>query len=270
MYSFLIDNNQIAIVIFTFLLGVIIGSFLNTVIYRLPIMLGIIERVDKFKRFNISEPRSHCRNCNSIIPFYFNIPVIGYFILKGKCHHCKSFISLEYPTLEILTGVTFLWLTLLLGFSNFLIFMCFLSSTLIVIAVIDFKHFIIPNSITYTLICLGLLINYFFEMTILRYSILGCVGGFLLFMFIEKAFFMIKKIDGLGRGDAKFVAAIGAWVGINYLPLVIFLAAFLGILFFIIFLMINKKSLNESLNMEIPFGTFLAISCILIMPLTIN
>ena len=266
MHELLIISN-ISELVYIFLIGIIIGSFLNTVIYRLPIMLGLIKRTDNYKKFNLLTPRSHCKKCYRTIPFFFNIPVFSYLMLRGKCFNCKSVIPLEYLLIEVLTGLTLVWLALSLIFLNELIFMSILSCTLIVLAIIDLKHLILPNSITYSLIFLGLLINLMFPMTPFLYAILGCCLGYLLFFMIEKLFYFIKKEDGLGRGDAKLIAAIGSWVGIDHLPFIILLAACLGILFFIITLIINKKSLKQSLNFQIPFGTFLAISCIAIIPL---
>ena len=266
MHDLLITNN-ISLLIYIFLLGTIIGSFLNTIIYRLPLMLGLVARTDNYKKFNLLIPRSHCKKCHSKIPFYLNIPIFSYLMLRGKCFNCKSVISLEYPLIEVLTGLALVWLALFMILSYELIFMSILSCTLIVLAIIDLKHLVLPNSITYSLIFLGLLINLLFSMTPFLYACLGCCLGYLLFFIIEKLFYLIKKEDGLGRGDAKLIAAIGSWVGLDYLPFIILIAACLGILFFIIVMIINKKSLNQSLNLQIPFGTFLAISCIAIIPL---
>jgi len=254
--------------IFIFLLGIIIGSFLNTVTYRLPIMLGVEKKPEFFKVFNLFTPRSHCEVCKIIIPFYFNIPVASYLILKRRCFNCKSSIPCEYAMIELLTGLTFLGLALSMDSLNELIFMSFLCCSLIVLAVIDLKYLILPNYITYSLIFLGLLINLLFEIVPFSHAILGCFLGYSVFFLIEKFFYFIKQVDGLGRGDAKLIAAIGAWMGLDYLPLIIFIAACLGIIFFIITIKINKKTLSQSKGLQIPFGTFLAISCIVIIPIT--
>ena len=267
MNEFLNTGSNQLVLIYTLILGVIIGSFLNTLIYRLPIMLGFVEKNHNFKKFNLCVPRSFCDKCYIKIPFYLNIPIISYLILKGKCFSCKSSISFKYPAIEILTGLVFIWLTLFINFSYELIFISLLSCALIVLAFIDLKYLVLPNTLTYSLICFGLLINFFYSITPFLSAILGCSLGYLGFLFIEKVFYLIKKSEGLGRGDAKLVAAIGAWVGLNYLPVVILLAACTGIIFFISLILVRKIPIHQSLNLPIPFGAFLASSCIIIIPL---
>ena len=107
------------------IMGLIIGSFLNTIIYRLPIINGLVETRSKFKKFNLVAPRSHCDNCSYRIPFYLNIPVVSYIALKGKCFNCGHKIPSQYPLVEILTGVMFAWLFVFFGFSLEITIICF-------------------------------------------------------------------------------------------------------------------------------------------------
>ena len=228
MYSIL-NSSEFILLAYLFLTGLVVGSFLNTVVYRLPLMSGLVNRVDKFNKFNFITPRSHCDNCNYKIPFYLNIPVISYIALKGKCSKCSHKIPSQYPLVEILTGVVFGWLFISIGFSLEFLSLLLLASLVLAVSFIDLKHFVLPNEITSTIIISGLLVNIWISIVPISESIIGCVTGYSLFFLIEKGFYLLKGTEGLGRGDAKLLAGIGSWLGWVNLPFIILIAAITGI-----------------------------------------
>ena len=251
------------------IMGLIIGSFLNTIIYRLPIINGLVETRSKFKKFNLVAPRSHCDNCSYRIPFYLNIPVVSYIALKGKCFNCGHKIPSQYPLVEILTGVLFAWLFVSFGFSLELLSLLLLASLLITVSFIDLKHFVLPNEITLTLIISGLLINMWISIIPITDSIVGCVVGYSLFFLIEKGFYLWKGVEGLGRGDAKLLAGIGSWLGWVNLPFIILLAAMTGIIIYGVFALQKRKGLKKFLGTKIPLGPLVSFATLFLLPFLI-
>lgn len=249
--------------------GLVVGSFLNTIIYRLPRINGLTEPHPKFEKFNLIVPRSHCDNCNYQIPYYLNIPVLSYILLKGKCSKCGYKIPFLYPLIEVLTGLIFVWLCVFIGFSFELLFLLLLASLLIVVAFIDFKYFVLPDEITFTIIVSGLFINAWFSIVPLTDSIIGCVVGYSLFFLIEKGFYLLKGVEGLGRGDAKLIAGIGAWLGWFNLPYIILMAAITGIIIYGIYAFQNRGILNNFLKTKIPFGIFISFATLTSLPFLI-
>ena len=251
------------------IMGLIIGSFLNTIIYRLPIITGLVETRSKFKKFNLVAPRSHCDNCSYRIPFYLNIPVVSYVALKGKCFNCGHKIPFQYPLVEILTGVLFAWLFVSFGFSLELLSLLLLASLLITVSFIDLKHFVLPNEITLTLIISGLLTNMWISIIPITDSIIGCVVGYSFFFLIEKGFYLWKGVEGLGRGDAKLLAGIGSWLGWVNLPFVILVASMTGIIIYGVFALHNRKVSKNFLGTKIPFGPFISLATLFTLPFLI-
>ena len=245
------------------IMGLIIGSFLNTIIYRLPIINGLVETRSKFKKFNLVAPRSHCDNCSYRIPFYLNIPVVSYIALKGKCFNCGHKIPSQYPLVEILTGVLFAWLFVSFGFSLELLSLLLLASLLITVSFIDLKHFVLPNEITLTLIISGLLINMWISIVPITDSIIGCVVGYSLFILIEKGFYLWKRVEGLGRGDAKLLAGIGSWLGWHPLSIILLFACLLSLVGHTIFQLIKRKGFKDFFNQGLAFGPSLSCSSII-------
>ena len=251
------------------IMGLIIGSFLNTIIYRLPIITGLVETRSKFIKFNLVAPRSHCDNCSYRIPFYLNIPVVSYIGLKGKCFNCGHKIPSQYPLVEILTGVIFVWLFVSFGFSLELLSLLLLASLLITVSFIDLKDFVLPNEITLTLIISGLLINMWISIIPITDSIIGCVVGYSLFFLIEKGFYLWKGVEGLGRGDAKLLAGIGSWLGWVNLPFIILVAAITGIIIYGVFAFRDRKVSKNFLGTKIPFGPFISFATLIGLPFLI-
>ncbi len=267
--------------IILFILGIVVGSFLNVVIYRLPIMLqhkwdndcAVLSGSEPLKVvFNLMYPRSHCIRCLKKIPEWANIPLIGFLILRGQCFFCKAKISKRYPLVELLTGGFFVITghyfsgVLLLGLLVYLSFV-------LCLVFIDYDNFILPDELTLPLLWLGLLFNLhgIFSGS-LENSVIGAMLGYLVLWSIYWIFKLITKRDGMGYGDFKFLSAILAWNGYQALIPVTFMASVLGIMYFVIILIIDKmkisRNIDNALQHHIPFGPFLGLASILFIFLT--
>lgn len=224
-----------------FILGTIIGSFLNVCTYRLP------------KKESLLFPSSHCPHCCAPIKFYDNIPLLSFLILKGRCRQCKTKISWRYFSIELLNGLFYLFLYLKFGLSFKLAAYLVLTSSLIVVTFIDFDHKIVPDKITLPGIILGLIFSFFTPITFID-SLLGTIisGGL---------FYLIAAISrgGMGGGDIKLVAMIGAFLGIQKILLTIFVSAFIGSIVGITLMILKKKKRKDAL----PFGPFLALGAMI-------
>ncbi|WP_423063037.1 prepilin peptidase [Candidiatus Paracoxiella cheracis] len=249
------------------ILGLIVGSFLNVVIIRYPIMLESkwrrecqrylkqpIENIKK--RFDLLIPRSHCPHCQTPIKWRHNIPVISYFILLGRCANCKKRISPIYTIIEVLTCI----LTIL-TVSNFLITWQMLAAlimtwVLIVLCFIDLRKQLLPDTITLPMLWLGLLFSLFSLYVTPYLSILGAILGYIILWIAAWLYKIIRKKEGMGHGDLKMLAVLGAWFGpqmvINILIMAI-IFAFIASLF----LLSLKKITTQK---PIPFGPFIAVS----------
>lgn len=244
--------------LFVIILGLLVGSFLNVVIYRLP------------RGESIVHPRSHCPKCDYYFPFYLNIPVLSYLFLRGKCFKCKNVISIRYPLIELMTALLFLSAKLRFGFSYLLFFKDFpLISILIAVTFIDLEHRIIPDSLSLGGLGLGLFISFFDPHLGWEQSLIGAIVGFCFFYGI--AWFYMKRTGnmGLGGGDIKLIAMIGAFMGINGVITTIFLSSVLGSICGIILAFKEKKNTqnqNESteglLKYSIPYGPFLVVGAL--------
>jgi len=257
------SSTELISLVYVFIIGLIIGSFLNTVIHRIPVMMNISGTKNKFRIYNLITPPSHCDNCFSLIPFYQNIPVVSFILLSGKCPRCLTKISLIYPFIEILTGLIFVLIAFFFGLSKELFLYSFLASTLIVISVIDIKHLVLPNQITYSIILSGLIINTIYFDTPYLQILSGTIVGYLLLFAVEKVYYVTTSNHGLGRGDAKLLAGIGSWVGIFKIPQVLLIASCLGIIFFLYTSFTKDEELRFS--KKIPFGPFLSLSVYLLI-----
>ncbi len=241
-----------------FVFGCCIGSFLNVVIFRLPLQRSIIY------------PRSRCLRCEKTINWFDNIPIFSWLFLKGECRFCKNKISLQYPLIELLTGILFVcnfYSTPTLFNTvpaEFLFIMgCILSSIFILLSVFDYKYFWLPSLITVSGIFLGLInaliVDFFIDLsnfTFLKYSLLGSVFGYLIFQSISFFGKIIFNKPVLGNGDSKLIAMIGAWLGVEGMLITIYLAFYIAGLFVICGLILNKLDRKQ----KIPFGVFLALS----------
>jgi len=226
------------------LFGLIWGSFLNVVIYRLPRKLSLIK------------PGSFCPSCHHKIPFYYNIPLVSYIILKGKCKFCGEKISLVYPIVELLTPLSLIILYLKFSFSLFFFLSMLFTSALIVLAFIDYYHQILPNEITIFGSLLFLVYSFFNPYLNFGKSLLGMVIGGGVLLLIYGIYFYIKKIEGLGLGDIKMMIMVGAFLGWLKTLFTLLLGSFIAALVGIFLITFKKKDLKYS----IPFGTFLSPS----------
>ena len=269
----LFSNSPAAFIAVCFLLALLIGSFLNVVIYRLPLMMQIEWRKQAQEivaeptenlpegRFDLSFPRSRCPSCSHPISAMQNIPVISWLLLGGKCANCKSTISVRYPLVETATAVLTALVAARFGFGYEAAAAILLTWTLIAISMIDFDHQLIPDSMSLPLMWAGLFLSLFHPMESSQIlfvapkdAIVGALGGYLTLWSIYHLFRLVTGKEGMGYGDFKLLAALGAWLGYQMLPLIIMLSAIVGALVGIA-LMIFKR---HDRNVPIPFGPFLA------------
>ena len=261
----LLQTNYLIFITAVGILGLIIGSFLNVVIYRLPLTLKHEyeeEYLDYFhhslptkcRAFNLAIPRSYCPKCKAPILWWQNIPAISYLILKGKCNNCKKPISWRYPLVEILSCITTVFIVIHFGIHAQTLPMLILTWMLIAAIFIDFEQQLLPDDITLPLIWLGLLLNANYTFTSPQNAIIGAICGYLFLWIIAKLFKLIRKVEGMGHGDFKLLAVFGAWLGFQVLPLVILISSLTGLLVGL-FLVLSKK---HKLNKPLPFGPYLA------------
>jgi len=253
-FLYLLQSNKPFLLIFLFFNGLLIGSFLNVVIYRLPIMVindwnQNTDSVEVLRTpscaFNLAIPRSHCTHCNHALAWYENIPLISYLMLGGKCGHCKTVISMRYPAIELITGIAFVLAGLQHQFNPILLPALILVSALIALAAIDFDHFLLLDALTLPLLWIGLLTNAFLvndgAFVSVNEAIYGCVFGYMFFWMINLYYEKIHKKTGIGGGDAKLMAALGAWFGIkSVLFQIIPLATGIALIFSLALIAIKK------------------------------
>ena len=271
LYLFL-QTHTLAALGFTFIFALLVGSFLNVVIYRLPVMMerewqSSIEdyqqhaqetqtpALDK-TRFNLATPASRCGQCNHQIRWFENIPLISYLVLRGKCSQCKTRISLRYPTIELLTALLSVAVIFVFGFNVAGLAAVAFTFCLVSLTFIDIDHHLLPDRITLPLLWLGLLVNTQNIFTSLESAVWGAILGYLSLWSVYWAFKIITKKEGMGYGDFKLLAALGAWCGAMALPLIILLSSVAGVIIAVA-LMATKK--HHSGN-PLPFGPYLAIA----------
>ncbi len=257
---------------FIAIVSLAIGSLLNVVIYRLPIMLQSewksqccalldVTNEEESEKINLFLPRSFCPNCKAQVKSWQNIPVISYLFLKGRCFYCKHVISMRYPLIELITMLISLYASWHFGFTWQLLFALFGIWILIALFFIDLDHQLLPDSLTLGFLWLGLIANTQNLFTSLPMAVLSCVGAYVgLWLFI-KIFYLFTGKIGMGHGDFKLFAAFGAWFGWAYLPLILLLSSISGAIIGAIYLNRHKKSRDTT----IPFGPFLCVSALISM-----
>lgn len=230
-----------------FMFGSCIGSFLNVCIYRIPLKKSIIS------------PGSYCPTCKNAIPFYLNIPVAAYILLKGRCRHCKTKIPARYPLVEFLTGAMAVLIYLKFGFTPTAFFWFVFTSTLITISFIDFDHQIIPDIISLPGILVFAASFYFVPEMTAKQTILGIlVGGGSLYS-VAVIYSIVRKEEGMGGGDIKLLAMIGAAVGVKGVLFTIFAGSLFGTLIGVTLMICARTS---DLKFKIPFGPYLSLGAI--------
>jgi len=226
-----------------FILGLIVGSFSNVCIYRIP------------KNESIIYPASHCPKCRSKIKPVDNIPLLSYILLKGRCRNCKSKISIQYPIVELLTGLIYLIIYLIYGLSIQTLIYIILSSALIIIAFIDLNEQIVPDVISLPGIVIGFILSFFVPYISFINSALGVLVGGGIILIIGLGGSLIFKKEAMGGGDVKLAAMIGAFLGWRYIIISLFLGFFLGALAGIILILSKIKSRED----VVPFGPFIVL-----------
>ena len=259
------------VVLLALILGLLVGSFLNVVIYRVPEglnrnwklqakqMLDLPLEQSEGECFNILMPPSHCPSCKAAIKPWQNIPILSCVLLKGQCKHCHTAISLRYPLVELLTGLVFAVCAWKFGATWTALAAMVFSAYLIAMIFIDADTQLLPDQLTLPLMWGGIVFHlaaYLLQadwgITTLVDSLLGAIVGYMSLWSIFQLFKLVTGKEGMGYGDFKLLAALGAWLGISVLPIIIIMSAVVGLIFALI--------MKVAKNQPMPFGPYLAIS----------
>ncbi|PMH41267.1 methyltransferase [Vibrio sp. 10N.286.49.B3] len=249
--------------------GLVIGSFLNVVIHRLPIMMErewqeeCAEAFEKYNipkpegKYNLSIPHSSCPQCQHRIGIIDNIPLISWLLLKGQCRHCSHPISARYPLVELLTAGLSFTIAHHFGFGYFTIALLIFTFILLAATFIDLDTMLLPDQLTLPLLWGGISLALLeLSPVSLQDSVIGAICGYLCLWSVFWGFKLLTGKDGMGYGDFKLLAALGAWLGWQYLPMIILLSSFIGLIFGLIQLRLQKKGIDKAF----PFGPYLAIA----------
>ncbi|MDO8272407.1 MAG: A24 family peptidase [Gammaproteobacteria bacterium] len=271
----LIANNSTVLIVLSIVLGLLVGSFLNVVIYRVPVMLQRDWRQQccefleldekkfskddptaKHKVFNLVKPDSHCPQCNAPVRAWQNIPILSYVLLRGKCAGCQKPISMRYPIIEVVTGALSGLVAWQFGATWLTLAFLVLTWSLISLTMIDFDHQLLPDNITLPLLWLGLLVNTLLPETTVSSAdaVLGAIIGYLSLWSLYWAFKLLTGKEGMGYGDFKLLGALGAWMGWQSLLLIVILSSLVGAVVGIALLLFRGRDRN----IPIPFGPYLA------------
>ena len=249
-------------------LGLVVGSFLNVVIYRVPVMLfkEWKEACDDILKdppqnlpegkFNLAVPHSRCPHCQAKIKPWQNVPVVSFLILKGACAGCGKKIAVRYPLVELFTGIASVLVLWMLGPTLQGVLALVLVWVLIALTMIDIDHQLLPDNLTLPLMWLGLLCNLYGVYTDLPSAVIGAMAGYLSLWSVYWLFKLTTGKEGMGFGDFKLLAALGAWMGWQQLPVIIILSSFVGAAFGIAGMIMAGKNKEW----RIPFGPYLAIA----------
>jgi leader peptidase (prepilin peptidase)/N-methyltransferase len=261
----LLGSNGYYLIFAVFLLGLCVGSFLNVVVHRLPRMMEAEWRADcaeldgrapePAEPYNLATPRSRCPACAAPITAWQNIPVVSWLVLRGKCANCRVPISPRYPLVELFTGALSAFLAWHYGFNLPLLFALLFAWAMIAASFIDLDTQLLPDSITLPLLWLGLLVNipgFFVDLTS---AVLGAMAGYLVLWGVYWGFKLLANKEGMGFGDFKLLAAIGAWTGWQSIPVALLVSAGLGTVVGLAGIAFAGKDRET----RIPFGPYLAI-----------
>lgn len=270
-FIYLLENNSLYFYGLVFILSLMIGSFLNVVIYRLPKILeqGWYQECREFladeikdtpvkeiSPLTLSKPDSTCPHCQHHIRFYENIPVISWLFLKGKCSQCNNSISARYPLVEISTALISLLVAQHFGVSALTCYALLLTWGLITLTMIDFDHMLLPDQIVLPLLWLGLFVNLTNGIVPLQDAVIGAIAGYSSLYIVFWLFKLATGKEGMGFGDFKLFALFGAWIGWQLLPLLILMASVVGAFVGISLMLFN----NHQKGQAIPFGPYLAVA----------
>lgn len=245
-------------------LGLTVGSFLNVVIYRLPKITEAQWRQDyaefsgevpeASERLSLAFPGSRCPHCDAEVKPAQNIPILSYLMLSGKCAACKVPISIRYPIVEAVTALLWVLCGLQFGVSNALAGAMLLTAVLVVLTAIDIDHQLLPDSLTLPLLWIGLLFNIDNTFVSLESAVLGVVFGYLCLWAVFWLFKIITGREGMGYGDFKLLAALGAWLGVTALPTIVLLSSVVGAVLGVTLIVTGRRNPHAPM----PFGPFLA------------
>jgi len=266
----LLQTQPLILFLLTGILGLCIGSLLNVIVYRLPVMMQQQWRAECLEYLalpqqpeqttttpvNLFTPRSHCPHCKHSLAIWQNIPLLSYCLLRGRCAYCTKPISVRYPLLELFTAVLSVFVVWMFAYSWESLYALIFTWSLLCLACIDLDHHMLPDLVTLPLLWLGLLLSTASVFSNSYDAIIGAAVAYgSLWLFI-KLFKCLTGKDGMGHGDFKLFAMFGAWLGWQVLPFIITFAAIVGSIVGIIFLLCTRQGKNT----PIPFGPFLAIS----------
>ena len=259
--------SPIALITTTLILGLLIGSFLNVVIHRLPKMMLLdwqaqsrevleLPAAPKPERYNLLLPHSHCPQCNHKIRAWENLPVVSWLLLKGRCSACQTPISKRYPLIELTCGLLSAFIAWHFGFGWQTATMLVLTWGLLAMSMIDVDHQLLPDSLVLPLLWLGLIVNSFGLFASLSDALWGAVAGYLSLWSVFWLFKLVTGKEGMGYGDFKLLAMLGAWGGWQVLPLTILLSSVVGAVLGVILLRVRRLEGGAPM----PFGPYLAIA----------
>ncbi|RRV06138.1 prepilin peptidase [Pseudomonas sp. v388] len=257
----------LALIISCGVLGLLVGSFLNVLIYRLPKMMERDWKTQSREmlglpaeppapRFDLILPHSSCPHCNQPIRAWQNLPVISYLMLGGRCAHCNASISKRYPLVELACGVLSAYVAWHFGYGWQTAAMLVLTWGLLAMSMIDVDHQLLPDSLVMPLLWLGLIVNSYGLFTSLSDALWGAVAGYLLLWSVFWLFKLVTGKEGMGYGDFKLLAMLGAWGGWQILPLTILMSSLVGAVLGVIMLRVRRVEAGT----PIPFGPYLAIA----------
>lgn len=271
----LLETSQAFLIIASLVLGLLVGSFLNVIIYRMPLILqrdwkrqcSEFLEIDnslsedkshslKHEVFNLQQPASHCPHCYHKIKPWENVPLISYIALGGKCSNCKAKISLRYPSVEFINGVLSALVAFTFGATWLTLALLIFTWSLLVLTLIDFDHQLLPDDITIPLLWLGLLVNALdlgFGVS-LDDAVIGAIAGYLVLWAFYWVFKLTTNKEGMGHGDFKLLAALGAWMGWQSLLPIIILSSVVGAVSGIIMII----ALGRDKSVPMPFGPYLS------------
>jgi leader peptidase (prepilin peptidase)/N-methyltransferase len=247
--------------------GLLVGSFLNVVIYRLPKQLKYEwsqqsyewlnnEEYTEAKPNGIAYPASHCQHCKTPIKAWHNIPVISWLLLKGQCASCSKSISIRYPIVEALTGLLTYLVILKFGWSIQSIGALILTWSLVALTFIDFDEQLLPDNIVLPVLWLGLGLNAYSVYASPKDALLGAIAGYLALWIVFQIFKLLTKKDGMGFGDFKLLSLFGAWLGWQYLPQIILISSALGSVVGLALIITGKLSRDKPMA----FGPYIALA----------
>ncbi len=263
----ILNAHPLAFVALASLVGLLVGSFLNVVIWRLPKMLERDWRLQAHDilgqpldtpqpTYNLMLPHSHCPHCDHSIRAWDNIPLISYVFLRGRCSNCAASISKRYPLTELACGVLSAFIAWHFGFGWPACLVLVLTWGLLAMSLIDAEHQLLPDVLVLPLLWLGLIVNSFDLFVPLHEALWGAIAGYLVLWSVFWLFKLITGKDGMGYGDFKLLAMLGAWGGWQILPLILLLSSFVGAIIGVTLLRFR----NAKTSTPIPFGPYLAIA----------